>query len=73
MEKEENTSDPRVPVYALHMRGRWCFEILDAVNNALELLEQNGISEVVAVLQGSQSQSNDVPATVSSCSNTKSH
>lgn len=72
MEKEENTSDPRVPVYVLHVRGRWRFEILDTVNNALELLEQDGISET-PVLQESQSQSNDVPATVSSCSNTKSH
>lgn len=72
MEKEENTSDPRVPVYVLHVRGRWRFEILDTVNNALELLEQDGISKT-PVLQESQSQSNDVPATVSSCSNTKSH
>lgn len=72
MKKEENTSDPRVPVYVLHVRGRWRFEILDTVNNALELLEQDGISKT-PVLQESQSQSNDVPATVSSCSNTKSH
>lgn len=72
MQKEENTSDPRVPVYVLHVRGRWRFEILDTVNNALELLEQDGISKT-PVLQESQSQSNDVPATVSSCSNTKSH
>lgn len=72
MEKEENTSDPRVPVYVLHVRGRWRFEILDTVNNPLELLEQDGISKT-PVLQESQSQSNDVPATVSSCSNTKSH